>query len=243
MPQSNARRSSVKGRDPGQAFRNATPVIKRAFLAVTCLALIGADASASFDPHAQRSPKQREKRVAEQMAISPTDASALVGTNDDPMNELVLMSTDAVYTPRGAFSDRVRADNFFRAFVDRKTGGASYQLYQQITYSGEWRHFDRANAMMADGLHTFELVPISRDVDTCQYGVCVNTEVLGVSLSEGDMKAISAMSSASPAALLTLRFKSNTGLDWDDEIAPAEAKGLLLAVDKWRRTHGLLVPE
>lgn len=216
--------------------------MKRVMIAAACSILFPAltpvSAQTSQDLQSERSEKQKEKRKVAELALTAERVADLVSVNDDPMNLEVSMSTSLAFISNGAFTDRVRSDNFFRAFIDRKTGEAKYQLYQEIVYAGAMRRFDHANVMMPDGLRSWDLTVIAREVGSCQYGICVDTETVAIKLAEADMLAIAGLQSSSPQALLAVRYKSHTGLDWNDEIAPAEATGLLMAVDAWRKIHG-----
>jgi hypothetical protein len=171
--------------------------------------------------------------------LTPDGVAKSASIKDDPFEPLVTITTENAFRWRGGFTDTVRSDNLLRAMLDRPTGTPNFQLYQTITYSGDWRRFDRVNIMLPSGLKTMPLTVISRNVVTCAYGLCVYEEVVGFNLSEDDIDDVANQYAADPATMVKFRFKSNTGVDWNDDISGAEIVGLVAAVDRWRTQAGL----
>ncbi|WP_373476234.1 hypothetical protein [Sphingorhabdus sp.] len=190
----------------------------------------------------QRSAKQEKKRLAAIAKLTPSQIAGTASIKDDPLEPLVTITTEAAFRWKGGFTDPVRADNMLRAILDRPTVTANYQLYQTITYSGNWRRYDRANIAFPSGLKTIALTVIDRRVVTCAYGPCVLEETVGFNLSEDDIDALAASYEQNPKATLKFRFKSATSFDWNDDLPAVEVVGLLQAVEKWKRSKGLVTP-
>lgn len=190
----------------------------------------------------QRSPKQEEKRFAAIAKLTPQQIANSATVKDDPLEPLVTITTEAAFRWKGGFTDPVRADNMLRAILDRPIGTANYQLYQTITYSGDWRRYDRANIAFPSGLKSIALTVIDRRIVTCAYAPCVLEETVGFNLSEDDIDALAASYVNNPRATLKFRFKSATSFDWNDDLPAVEVVGLQQAVEKWKRSKSLGTP-
>ncbi|MEZ5654936.1 MAG: hypothetical protein R3E04_03440 [Sphingobium sp.] len=178
------------------------------------------------------------KELARVQKLTPEHFAETVTIEDDELEPVATFTTLKGYKSGGwRFTDTVRSDNFLRAFVSKRTGAARYQLYETISYTGEWRMFRSANYASPDGPVHANLVVIDRDV-SCQYGVCTYKEHVGFDLSEEQLRALAATYVPGASPLWRFRFKARSGLDWEDRMSPAEAAGMLAAVDRWRKDHG-----
>lgn len=202
-------------------------------LLILVLALPNVAIAADGDENLQRSAKQEAKRNVAIAKLTPVEIARSATIKDDVMEPLVTFTTEQAFSWKGGFTDRVRSDNFLRAFADREREHVSYQIYQTISYTGDARRFYRVNIMLPTGLKTLELVNISYEVD-CPYGVCVHTDNVGISLSDKEVDAIAALYKQGQIATLKMRFKSQAGLDWNDDIAAVEFVGLLEAISSWK---------
>lgn len=191
----------------------------------------------------QRSAKQDAKRLAAIAKLSPAAIATASSVKDDPLEPLVTITTEAAFRWKGGFTDPVRADNMLRAILDRPTGTPNYQLYQTVTYSGDWRRFDKANIAFPSGLKAVPLTIIDRRIVTCEYGPCVLEETVGFNISEDDIDALVAQYYRNPIATLKFRLKSSTSFDWNDDLPVVEIVGLVQAIDQWKRAKGLPVDQ
>lgn len=179
-----------------------------------------------------------EKQLRQLRALSPASVEKLISINDDSLEAVATLTTEPVWKSKGGFTDKVRSDNFLRAFIDKRTGKVRYQLYQQVTYSGDWRRFTSVNFATADGPVAAELTPIVEEVVTCSYGICVHREVVGFDVPREVLDQLANQYSAERLDFWRFRFKGRGGLDWEDRISPAEIAGLLRAVDAELATTG-----
>ena len=58
---------------------------------------------------------------------------------DDEFEVVTSITSANGFNEKGSFSARVRSGNFVRALVAKPTGVMRWQIYQSVTYSGEWR--------------------------------------------------------------------------------------------------------
>lgn len=199
------------------------------------LALLAASAPVS----AQTTDLKRSYKASDVARLTPELIRSRVTVNDDTLEPIATLSTDKGFVSKGSFFDKVKSDNFFRAFIDKQSGAVRYQLYATVTYGPDWRHFTSASALFDGRPRAIPLTIISKDVVTCAGGYCVMRETVGIPLAESDVEQIAAGYRAGASQPWAYRLKARNGLDFDDSIMPAEAAGLLLVVRDYRQRHRL----
>ncbi|MBK6411620.1 hypothetical protein [Sphingopyxis sp.] len=158
---------------------------------------------------------------------------------DDEFEVVTSITSANGFNEKGSFSARVRSGNFVRALVAKPTGVMRWQIYQSVTYSGEWRRFTSANMNIGDRLVSRELEVISRDIITCDYGLCVYREIVAITLEGSEAQALTASTNTAPGAVLSFRLKAQSGIDWDDDIPLAELAGIARVVADYRQKAGI----
>ena len=191
---------------------------------------------------AQASSGWTEKQVAQRAeryaALTPASVEKVVDVIDDDLEPTATLTTERAFTFKGSFTDRVRADSFFRAVVGKKTGATVYQIYTRLRYSGELRRFNFAHYDDQGEPISVPLTVADRRIE-CPYGVCGGIEDLAFEVPENTMRALATQANDRPVRAWRFRLKADNAQDWTDDIAPAEAAGLLLAVVHYRREHKL----
>jgi hypothetical protein len=196
------------------------------------LSLVAFAASAAAQPIAgEEVIEPTDKQLRQLAALTRDGVAKAVSVTDDSLETLVTLTTAPVWKSNGRFTDKVRSDNFLRAFIDKRTGTVRYQVYQQVTYSGEARRFSTVNYATPAGPVSTEVTPISEEVITCAGSLCVYRDALGFDVSRSVLDHIAARYAPASIEFWRFRFKGRGGLDWEDRIAPAEVAGLLQAVD------------
>ena len=188
--------------------------------------------AADQKPFEQRPEKQQVKRNEAIAKLTPEFVAAQASVKDEDMEPLVTISTERAFKWKGGFTDNVRSDNYIRAFIDRSGDGAVYQVVQSVTYMYDRRRFNGVNVMLPSGLKSMELTIIAEDLD-CSLGVCVYSDYVGFRLTEEEVETIADLYKSNPIASLKMRFKSASGLDWNEDIAAVEFVGLQRAVAAW----------
>ncbi|WBY08124.1 hypothetical protein PIB19_00775 [Sphingomonas sp. 7/4-4] len=184
-----------------------------------------------------RDAKQQSKLLEQYARLSPADFAAKVKIDDDELEVAATLTTEPGFRFKGGFTDRMRADSFLRAIINKRTGTATFQLYAVLLYSGEYRQFTDANYQAGDSPASTPLTISSHRVD-CQYG-CVNTDDIAFEVPETVLRGLAKRADERPVRPWRFRLKARTGEDWSDDMAPAEAAGLLAAVDGYRQKHQL----
>ena len=90
-----------------------------------------------------RADRAEPRPAAHLNALTSEGVASVVTIADDDLEPTVVLTTAKAWSSRGKFTDPVRSDNFLRAFVNKKTGTKTFQLYEQVTYSFEYRNFRR----------------------------------------------------------------------------------------------------
>ena len=124
-------------------------------------------------------------------------------------------------------------DNYLRALVDPASGAIRFQAVQTVTYKGGWRYFHQAEFQGGGG----KLDIIVREVAGC-YGSktssCTLREAVAFDIPEAVLRALAASYRPRDRNRWSYRLKATANADFDGGFVPAEAAGLLLAVDKLR---------
>jgi len=180
-----------------------------------------------------------EKQMKTLQALTPEAVTDSVTISDDDLEPAATITTVNAYQSKGGFTDKVRADNYLRAFIDKRSGATHYQLYQTVRYMGPDRAFQLATYATPDGPVPAELRELGHDVVTCKVSLCVRDDTLAFELPRATLDVIASQYMAGSSSTWRFRFKAKTGADWEDRMMPAEIKGLLLAVDRYRTAHGL----
>ena len=179
------------------------------------------------------------KQLAKLQALTPEEVSRVIAIKDDDLETIASLTTLRAYQSNGKFTDKVRSDNMFRAFVNKRSGSVRYQLYQSVTYNFEYRNFHSVTYASDTGPHSVKLDALSHDVLACSGAMCTYQDIIGFDLDEQQMKRIAATYVPGASPMWRFKFRAQNGMDWEDRIAPAEAAGLLAAVAAYRKTHGL----
>ena len=190
-------------------------------------------APANADSHTDKAAK-----VA--LALTPEHFRSTAKVSDDSLDTTATISTEAGFQDKRGLLGIVWNDNFLRAFIDKKTGVATFQVYQRIAYSGDWRFYQQVNYETPDGPQAVEVTSIAQDVVGCSaYGGCTHDEAFGFSVPESLLRRIASLYQPGVALGWRFKFKAKAGDDWQDGMLPAEIVGMLQVVDAYRRDHGL----
>jgi len=157
---------------------------------------------------------------------------------DDSLETTATISMEPGYHEHNNINkDGWSCDSYLRAFVDKRSGRTTYQLYVDVGYiSHERRLYDSVNYKTPEGIQSAALIKIARDKNYCRRDKeCEHDEVVGLNLPEGVVREIAA--TYSPNAQNPWLFKLKGRIlneDMEDGIVPAEAAGLLMAVQAYK---------
>lgn len=204
--------------------------------------LRGVCAIALFSCSFQASAASLEKQFKQYMALTPEHFEKGATIKDDSMEVVAVITTEPSFKIKRGLLGMVNDDNFFRAFINKKTGETSYQLYQYITYVGDWAFFETANYEGRTEVETTPLDVIGREVGTCSQMLgCFKREVVAFDVDELVLRRVAAGYDPSGKGTTGWKFrlKAKTGIQRDEGMSPAEAAGILNAVEAYKRARGL----
>jgi hypothetical protein len=183
--------------------------------------------------------KKMPKQLGKLLAMTPVDFRNAVSVRDDSMETSATFTTEQGFQEKRGLLGIIWNDLFLRAFIDKKSGRATFQLYARLRYvAPSWRFYRSANYETDTGLQSVETTKLGTDVD-CQnsrlLGGCTYNEDVAFDVPEPLLRTIASKYSATTPGAWRIRFKAQAGQDTDDGLVPAEVAGLLI-VD--RRAKG-----
>ncbi len=203
------------------------------------VSLLGASLALGSALHAADAP-------ARMFALTPDDFARTASVKDDSLEVRATITTEPGYQERHGLLRLVWSDDFLRAFVDKTSGAASFQLYQRIVYVGRlYKYFDTVNYETPGGPKAVRVVDLGRTEDCAKaslMGGCTRTEDVAVPIDEALLKTIAATYAPGAEAAWHFRFKAQSGEDFDGVMSAAEVAGLLAKVADYKRDHGLAKP-
>lgn len=157
---------------------------------------------------------------------------------DDALETVATITTYKGYQQRRGLLGIVSNDNFLRAFINKKTGTKTFQLYQVIQYqSNGWNFFQTVNYETPSGPESKPATIIDRNVDSCsQYVGCHYTEQVGFDLEEPFLRDLAAKYKADQPEVWRFKFKAKSGADYNDAISIAEVAGFVDMLDMYGRS-------
>ncbi|MEK7991504.1 MAG: hypothetical protein VSS52_010900 [Thiotrichaceae bacterium] len=183
------------------------------------------------------------------LGSEPNDANQLKQSIIvDDEGRIVTFST--VYGYQKRQGSVVWDDNFFRGFIDKRTGQKSFQIYNVVYYSGngrgDWRHYKQANYTVPNGQQAIETQTL-REVEDCSslnlYGKCVYSEHIVFDINEQLLNTIAQKNTGS--AQWMYHLVPQHGESYPDGLFAVEAAGLLSRMAEYRidtNTSALSVP-
>lgn len=170
------------------------------------------------------------------LALTPEAAFSLIEIEDDSLDTMATISSNKAFLSSNKYMLPL-ADGFFRAAVHKKTGESLIQLYQSITYQGNWRFYHGATYESSHGPVHADFKTMSRDVVTCAGG-CVYTEQMYFLVDEKVLRDFATKYQVGQPVVWQYKFNSKSGEPWKDSISAAEISGFLRALDEYRISHG-----
>jgi hypothetical protein len=178
--------------------------------------------------------EMREEQMSLAVSLTPEHFRDTATVRDDQLDVIATVTTINGFQAKNGLLKIVGDDNFLRAFIDKKTGKTSFQVYQVIYYGGGWRFYNRANYSTLDGPKSVSVTSISRDVVSCSRYGCSYVEHIAFDIDEKSLRSIAARYQPGQRLAWQFKFLSKSGQDYNDGILPAEVAGFLMRVDQQR---------
>ncbi len=169
-------------------------------------------------------------------SLTPADFAQDIQVLDDPLEPMTILSTRDGYTRGRSIEGAHASDVHLRVLVDRASGRTVWQVWHELVTTSGHKHVTAVH-YRAGG----EPAPLALDhwLDQCPptdgIGSCNQVTRIGFALPEHAVREMAAAYAAGSREPWRLRFKDASGHDVTGGLAPAEAAGLVQALDTWRR--------
>jgi hypothetical protein len=174
------------------------------------------------------------------LAMSPDAFHAATTLQDDPLEFHATFSTQKAHREGWGVFRSDGHDNHLRAIVDKRTGATRYEVRTKVRYYGSERAYRTAHFSTAAGLQAAPLTLQRDGQDPCATNDnnnnfnCALTKTIAFELDEPAVRAIAAQYRTGGQQGWAFKLKDDNGADIRTAIVPAEAAGLLRAVDSYR---------
>jgi hypothetical protein len=195
-------------------------------------ALTTALVAAALPPSTAAAHEQLPRSLAR---LSPADFASRVQSADDPLAGAVVLSTRQGYARSRAIQGAHANDVHLRASVDKRSGRVRWQVWHDLMYVGSRK--DLHAVRYRSGGTTQSVTPFTVDhwLDQCPPtdapGQCNHNARIGFELPETTVREIAAHYRAGARVPWSFQFKDIDGRDVTGGLAPAEAAGLVAAID------------
>ncbi len=181
----------------------------------------------------------RADAVQRFQAMTPEAAQRAVTFKDDTLETVVTLTTARVFQEKRGLLGLVPFDVFLRAFVDKATGAARFQLYADIHYTAPLAaNWNLVNYETPAGPKAVKLNVLDRIRGRCsRYLGCDRTETVACFVAEAVLRAKAAAYRPDALVAWTFKLKAQNGEKRIDGLSAAEIAGLLRAVDAYRADH------
>jgi hypothetical protein len=183
-----------------------------------------------------------QKQAEDGMKLPVSHFKEKMRIKNDSLDTVATFSTqDGLKFTRGLLKI-VWEDCFLQAFVDKKTGATTYQVYNWIRYQGSgWRYYNRANYETPDGPKSVPVKLIGRDVDCAgsRYGGCTYLEQVAFDLDEKLLKIMVGMYNPEKPGGWKFKLGSKAGGDFNDGILAQELVAIYETVEAFKKSEGL----
>jgi hypothetical protein len=176
-------------------------------------------------------------------ALSSADFAARTQVVDDPLEQAVVLTTASAYKRGQAMDGAFATDVHLRAAVDRASGKVTWQVWHEMINFRQKLHVAAVQYRSGGALQAGQPARVEKWDEVCQMAdtnaPCFTHLRVVFDLPEAAVREIAASWSAGSRTAWPVRFKAEAGDDVTGGLAPAEAAGLVQAVDAWRARTGI----
>lgn len=170
-------------------------------------------------------------------SLSPADFAREIDVVDDPLEPAVVLSTHQGYARGRAIKGAHANDVHLRALVDRASGRVTWQVWHELITVRGHKQVTAVHFLAGGNLRQVAPFAVDHWLDQCPatdaVGSCNQFTRVGFELTEDMVREIATAYAAGSREPWRLRFKVESGRDVTGGLAPAEAAGLLQAVEAW----------
>lgn len=157
---------------------------------------------------------------------------------DDSLDTIAVIDTSRGFQIKKSLLNFWSDDNFLRAFIDKKSGEVTFQVYQSIYYRGtHWSNYELANYETFNAPESKVVTTINSDVhcdSLSSSNGCEYVENVGFDVDESLLRAIAKINPVGDPIAWKFKFIAKSGVDYQSFMLPTEVAGLLDAVDEYK---------
>ncbi|MBO9519153.1 MAG: hypothetical protein J7493_13895 [Porphyrobacter sp.] len=181
----------------------------------------------------------RERLPSSLAQLSPNDFASRVRIIDDPLEPVIILSSQDGYKRSRSIGGARADDVYLQALINRETGQVSWQVWHELSMTSE-RKLDSVEYRGDSGtLQKSGFLAMEDWLDQCPptdgIGSCNHVVRIAFELPDRTLREIADAYRPGERTGWLLRFKEINGQDITSGLAPAEAAGLILALEKWKR--------
>lgn len=184
----------------------------------------------------------RETQINTALSLDKAHFKQTMIVKNDSLDTVAKFSTVSGFKEKRGLLGIVWDDNFIRAFVDKKTGLTTFQVYNSIYYKGSgWKFYNRVNYETPSGPKSTKVTVITRDVDCTgsRYGGCTHNEHVAFSVDYALLCTIASKYGPGVRAVWKYKIIPKAGDDYKDGLLPAEIAALVEMVNEYKKSKGL----
>lgn len=173
--------------------------------------------------------------------LSPSDFASRVRIVDDHLEPTIVLSSRDGYKRSRSIGGARAHEVYLQAVVDRETGRVSWQVWHELSTGGQRKLGSVEYASGGERLEQSGFVAMENWLDQCPptdgIGSCNHFVRVAFELPDRTVREIADAYRPGDRTPWPLRFKEANGRDITSGLAPAEAAGLILALERWRQTR------
>ncbi len=169
--------------------------------------------------------------------LTPDEFAKRVSLIDDPLEKAIVLSTQSGHkggqSMKGAYADDVH----LRAALDRQTGKVSWQVWHDLINFPQKAQITAVHYTAGGKLHVAQPAKVEQWEDVCSpdgIGVCFSYMRVVFEIPDHVVQEIATRYRPGSRDPWPLRFKVAGRQDITGGLAPAEAAGLIQAVQSWQ---------
>ena len=164
-------------------------------------------------------------------AMTPGEFQLSAHSSDDSA-VIVTIDTERGFNGRKGLMGAKPDDIYLRAIIDTASGTVRYQAVQSVNYRGGWRYF--TDASFAGGGGPVTVIARDHACFSAAPNGCLLSERVAFDIPEATLRTLAASWRPRDRTVWPFRLKATANADFEGSVAPAEAGGLLRAVDAWK---------
>ncbi len=195
------------------------PILRAALLALSFIFGFAINAAQAKDPPL--------------LSLTPEHFRDTSTIKDDSPDAKAMISTEEGYVEHTGPLGMVLHDEFLSAAIDKQTGQKSFQVHEEITYSGRWRFYQSANYQSPNGPVSAPATQISKEAANCAVGDCLYTERIAFAVDEELLRQLASTYVPAKPVIWSFKVAAKSGPAFTGGLSNAEIAGLLMKVDEY----------